>query len=178
VRVFYCQKKERSMLDTIKEKAIAPAYALLPASMRSREATALLLAIGLQESDFKYRRQIKGPARGFWQFELAGGFRGVQKHPSTARQAQLLADARGYARLTEAEQFSQLELDDVFAAGMARLLLWTDPKAMPELNRTDDAFEYYLRNWRPGAYTRGTPEQRADIRSRWLKNYARAMQHA
>lgn len=166
------------MLSNIKEKAIAPAYALLPANMRSREATVMLLAIGLQESAFKHRRQIKGPAKSFWQFELGGGFRGVQKHRSTEHHARMLADARGYARMTEGEQFSQMELDDVFGAGMARLLLWTDPKALPALNRPDDAFEYYLRNWRPGAYTRGTPEQRADIRSRWLRNYAQAMQHA
>lgn len=80
--------------------------------------------------------------------------------------------------MTELEQFSQLELDDVYAAGIARLLLWTDPKALPALNRPDDAFEYYLRNWRPGVYTRGTPEQRAEIRSRWLRNYGQAMQYA
>lgn len=165
-------------LTEIYEKAIRPAYALLPANQRSREATALLLAIGLQESAFKYRRQIKGPARGFWQFELGGGFRGVMQHRASADTACALSDARGYAHMTEAEQFTQLEFDDVFAAGIARLLLWTDPQALPALNSPDEAFEYYLRNWRPGAYTRGTPEQRAEIRSRWSKNYAQAMAHA
>lgn len=50
-------------LSEIYQKAIRPAYAELPASMRTREATVLLLAIGLQESAFRYRRQIKGPAR-------------------------------------------------------------------------------------------------------------------
>jgi len=89
-----------------------------------------------------------------------------------------LGDSRGYARQTEKELFSQLELDDVYAAGMARLLLWTDPKALPALNRPNDAFEYYLRTWRPGAYTRGTAEQRAEIRSRWGRAYGEAMQYA
>ena len=163
------------MLKDIADKVITPAYALLPANMRSREATVLLLAIGLQESAFKYRRQIKGPARSFWQFEFGGGFRGVQLHGSTAKHAEKLAFDRGYASLNPREQFDCMELDDVFAAGMARLLLWTDSKALPALDRPDDAFDYYLRNWRPGAYTRGTPEQRAEIRSRWLKNYALAM---
>ncbi len=162
-------------LGDVVEKAIRPAYALLPAGMRSREATVLLLAIGLQESAFKYRRQIKGPARGFWQFEAGGGFRGVLQHRATERHAAALLTERGYAGMTESEQFAQLETDDVFAAGIARLLLWTDPKALPALNRPDDAFEYYLRTWRPGAYTRGTAEQRAAIRSRWLSNYAQAM---
>lgn len=165
-------------LSDVIERAIRPAYALLPAGMRSREATVLLLAIGLQESEFKDRRQIKGPARGFWQFEFAGGFRGVLNHRSTAQHAMMLGDARGYARQTEAEQFSQLELDDVYAAGIARLLLWTDPKVLPALNQPDDAFDYYLRTWRPGAYTRGTTEQRAEIRARWNRAYGKAMQYA
>ena len=166
------------MLTNIVETSIRPAYALLPASMRSKEATAMLLAIGLQESAFKHRRQIKGPARGFWQFELGGGFRGVRTHRATAEYARMLADARGYTHMTESEQFGQLEVDDVFAAGIARLLLWSDPKALPALNRPDDAFDYYIRTWRPGAYARGTPEQRAEIRSRWLRNYAQALRYA
>lgn len=162
-------------LSDVIERAISPAYALLPASMRSREATVLLLSIGLQESAFLHRRQIKGPARGFWQFEAGGGFRGVLQHRSTERHAAALLVERGYGGMIEREQFDQLEHDDVLAAGMARLLLWTDPRALPALNRPDDAFEYYLRNWRPGAYTRGTPAQRADIRSRWGRAYAKAM---
>ncbi len=163
-------------LCDVVEKAIKPAYALLPASMRSREATVMLLAIGLQESAFKYRRQIKGPARGFWQFEAGGGFRGVLQHRSTERHAAALLVERGHGGMIEREQFDQLEHDDVLAAGMARLLLWTDPKALPALHNPDDAFDYYLRNWRPGAYTRGTAEQRAAIRSRWMKHYAAAVQ--
>lgn len=165
-------------LSDVIERAIKPAYALLPAGMRSREATVLLLAIGLQESSFQHRRQIKGPARGFWQFEFAGGFRGVLRHASSTQHAKHLLAERRYSGMTESEQFAQLETDDVFAAGVARLLLWTDPKALPALNRPDDAFEYYLRTWRPGAYTRGAAEQRAEIRSRWLRNYGQAMQHA
>lgn len=166
------------MLSDVVQRQIMPAYSLLPASMRSREATVLLLAIGLQESEFKHRRQIKGPARGFWQFEQGGGFRGVLRHAVTARHARQLLSDRGYSGMTEPEQFAQLEVDDVLAAGIARLLLWTDPKALPALNQPDGAFDYYLRGWRPGAYARGTAEQRAEIRSRWQRNYAQAMAHA
>lgn len=165
-------------LTDVIERVIRPAYALLPASMRSREATVLLLAIGLQESEFKHRRQIKGPARGFWQFELGGGFRGVLRHVSSAKHAKHLLTERRYSGMTESEQFAQLEIDDVFAAGIARLLLWTDPKALPALNRPNDAFEYYLRTWRPGAYTRGSAEQRTEIERRWRLNYAKAVAHA
>lgn len=163
-------------LSDVVEKALKPALALLPASMRSPEAVVMLLAIGLQESAFKRRRQIRGPARGFWQFEYGGGFKGVFSHRASKRYAEQLASERGAKTDNLRHAFDQLEHDDVFAAGIARLLLWTDPRALPALNRLDDAFEYYLRNWRPGAYTRGTPEQRAEIRSRWSRNYARAMQ--
>ena len=68
-------------LSDVVEKAIRPALAALPARMRSREAVVMLLAIGLQESLFKYRRQMaNGPARGFWQFEKMGGVAGVLQH--------------------------------------------------------------------------------------------------
>jgi len=156
-------------------KSINCALCVLPDHMDTPEARVMLIAIGLQESAFQHRRQIKGPARGFWQFELGGGFRGVLRHASSTKYAKHLLTERRYSGMTESEQFAQLETDDVLAAGMARLLLWTDPKALPALNRPDDAFEYYLRTWRPGAHTRGTAEQRAAIRSRWLSNYAQAM---
>jgi hypothetical protein len=43
---------------------IARTYAdVLPGRFASLEATVLLVAIGLQESRFKYRQQIGGPAR-------------------------------------------------------------------------------------------------------------------
>ena len=34
----------------------------------------------------------------------------------------------------------------------------------------------YLRNWRPGAYLRGTPSQRAEISARFLRNHAIALE--
>jgi len=57
-----------------------------------------------------------------------------------------------------------LETDDVFACGVARLLLWTDPRKLPAADDEDGAWEYYLRNWRPGK----------PHRDRWVKNHAAA----
>lgn len=55
-----------STLKLITTQAIEPALSLLPARMDSSRARAMLLAIGLQESRFEYRRQMNnGPARGF-----------------------------------------------------------------------------------------------------------------
>ena len=56
-------------LEQVMRDAVRPALALLPAAMNTPQARCMLLAIGLQESRFVHRRQIGGPARGFWQFE-------------------------------------------------------------------------------------------------------------
>ena len=165
-------------LSDVVEKAVKPAFALLPARMRSREAAVLLLAIGLQESLFKYRRQMgNGPARGFWQFEKMGGVAGVLQHRTTTVLAAEICRARGVA-VTADDVHAALEHDDVIAAAFARLLLWTDPKPLPALNDVEAAWQLYLRTWRPGAHTRGTAAQKAELRKKWGSYYAQAMQEA
>lgn len=136
-------------LDEITRRAIEPAYALLPARMCSKEATLMLLAIGLQESRFLHRRQIGGPARGFWQFERGGGVKGVLRFDGTLHTSRAVCAARG-VRPVAADVYPALEHDDVLAAAFARLLLWTDPAPLPALGATVRAWAYYRRNWRPG----------------------------
>ena len=61
-------------LRTVRRSMIDPALLLLPAKMESPQAVVMLLAIGLQESRFEYRRQMgNGPAKSFWQAEQGGG---------------------------------------------------------------------------------------------------------
>lgn len=136
--------------------AISEVLCLLPSKMRSREAQVMLIAIGLQESRFKYRRQLVGkpaqpvgPATGYWQFEKNGGVKGVLAHPSTSKVACNLCDVRGVAADPLAV-WDALQRDDVLAAGLARLLLWTDPKPLPRIGDADAAWALYLRTWRPG----------------------------
>ncbi len=163
-------------LSDVVEKAIKPAFALLPARMRSREAVVMLLAIGLQESLFKHRRQMgNGPARGLWQFERGGATAGVLQHRASSALAMDVCRVRSVAAAAR-DVHAKFETDDVLAAAFARLLLWTDPKALPALNDVDGAWQLYLRTWRPGAYTRGTPEYRAVLRKKWGGYYAQAMQ--
>jgi hypothetical protein len=148
-------------LSDIVRTAIAPAFALLPARYNTPEALTLLLAIGLQESRFEHRRQLGGgPARGFWQFELGsrasrGGVWGVYLHQATSGQLRLLCLARKCAFVPLAIYLA-LEHDDVLAAGVARLLLFTDPRPLPALGDAPGAWEYYLRTWRPGKPHRRT----------------------
>lgn len=69
-------------LVEVRDNLIPAAARLLPGVAFTPEAKVMLLAIGLQESRFEHRRQIKGPARGFWQFEAGGGTAGVLRQRS------------------------------------------------------------------------------------------------
>ncbi|WP_137972013.1 hypothetical protein [Pseudomonas sp. F(2018)] len=153
------------LLSEILQQAVEPAYQLLPAKMESQGATVLLLAIGLQESRFTHRRQIGGPARGFWQFERAGGVAGVLRHPSTRLQAVTVCDERDVPVVAE-QVYQRLEFDDVLAAAFARLLLFTDPAPLPKVGECGKAWDYYLRTWRPGRPHRKT----------WDTLYAQALE--
>jgi len=137
------------LLETIERTAVRPAFELL-AKPWTNEARVMMLTIGLQESQFKYRRQMnQGPATGFWQFENGGGVRGVMTHDASKLLAERLCKARGVA-FTRGDVWARLETDDVLAAGFARLLLLTDPKPLPPVLAMHMAWDYYERNWRPG----------------------------
>lgn len=176
-------------LKQIHRAAIVPALALLPARMNSKEALVMLYAIGLQESKFAHRRQMgNGPARGFWQFERNGGVAGVLRHKSSQIHALAVCKSRGLTDLKESElikghtpnsiverAYHALERDDVLAAVFARLLLWTDPQSLPTLGDVDRAFNLYIRTWRPGAYSRGNEQSRADLRTKFSRYYAQSL---
>ena len=128
---------------------LTPALALLPSRMDTPEARVMVHAICLQESRYAHRRQIRGPARGFAQFELGGGVSGVLRHKSSASLAQQVCIERGVEPKPKSV-YDRLDQDDVLALAFARLLLWTDPKPLPEIGDAEGALGYYLRNWRPG----------------------------
>lgn len=144
-------------LSEARQRAIAPALALLPAKMTSPAAEILLLSIGLQESALRHRQQIGGPARGYWMFEQ-DGVRGVLRCPASRDHALQVCEARG-AKPIGAAVHAALEHDDVLAAAFARLLLWTDPAPLPAVGEVGAAWELYLRTWRPGKPRRGTWDQ-------------------
>ena len=151
------------ILDAVTRTAINPALRMLPVKMDTPEARVMLLAVGLQESRFQYRYQkivgkpyIKGPARGYWQFEEGGGVKGVLNHGVSKQHAERVCMLKGII-LDQQFIWVNLETDDVLAAAFARLLLYTDPRALPALNADpDEAWDYYVRNWRPGKPHRGT----------------------
>lgn len=148
-------------------KKIEEALLILPKGMDSPEARVMLLAIGLQESRFTARRQLVGnppkpigPAKGFWQFELGtaasrGGVWGVFLHEASNKPLKQVAIKRGTAP-SPINIWNDIENDDVLAATVARLLLWTDPKALPKVGDSESAWQLYLRTWRPGKPHRAT----------------------
>ncbi len=151
------------------ENAVDPALALLDrvAGVRpSQEARVLLMAIAGQESAWQYRVQIGGPAHSFWQFEKSGGVHGVLHHPSSSANIRDVCADLGvscdettiYQRMAEPE-------GDVLPGCMARLLLWTDPAPLPAVGDVDHAWNFYERNWRPGApHPEGWPARYAIAR--------------
>jgi hypothetical protein len=146
------------MPEQILDKVIKPALDMLvPHGLpHTIPAKVMLYAIGLQESKLSHRYQViagggKGPARGLWQFEKGGGVKGVLGHKNSAGIAAIIAAER-IGSTDPAQIWEALEYDDILACVFARLLLWTDPKPLPGAGPAaeQDAWAYYLRNWRPG----------------------------
>lgn len=146
------------MLLTLHARIVPAAYDVLPPAMQSDRATAMLLAIALQESKCVHRYQLPrqpggkpGPARGFWQFEAGGAVKGVLTHPKTQPYARSAMVALCYSRsLTVNEIHALLEHNDVLAAVFARLNLWWLAGALPGRENPQEGWRQYLEAWRPG----------------------------
>lgn len=145
--------------------AVDPALHLLGLGMQSDRARAMLVAIALQESRIRHRRQVGGPARGFFQFEL-NGIRGVLNHPASQPHIHQVLQALSYSsvRWTPGDCHTAIEHNDVLAAAFARCLLWTLPDELPQRRQWTVGYDLYLQSWRPG---RPRPES-------WESNYREA----
>ncbi|EFH09428.1 hypothetical protein ACFFMP_08360 [Pseudoroseomonas cervicalis] len=135
-------------------------------------ARRMLLAIAIQESDLVHRYQMlpggaPGPARSWWQGEQTGGMIRVV----TASAVSQSIRSRGVAlcqaacvRPEAAAIWRAIEGHDLLAYGLARLLLLSDPQAIPETE--PGAWACYAdRLWRPGK----------PHRERWITSWAAAL---
>jgi hypothetical protein len=132
--------------------AVDPALTLLATHgvKSDNRARVLLMAIAGQESAWQYRKQVGGPAHSFWQFEKGGGVAGVLGHPASRDKIKAVCAELDVP--CEAEAVYQAMIDnDVLAASMARLLLFTDPAPLPEVGEVIAGWDYYEKLWRPGA---------------------------
>ncbi len=131
--------------------AIIPALARL--NMDSIEARRFMLAIALQESGLKHRRQVSadgsenGPASSFWQFEKNGGCKGVLTHRTTAPIMRQVCDDFN-VEPTALTLWEAMRYQDIVAACAARLLIFTLPTSLPKT--AADGWAQYLDAWRPG----------------------------
>jgi hypothetical protein len=138
--------------------AFGPVYkatcALLPATWDTPAAKAMLIAIAMQESRWDERRQIGGPARSFWQFELAG-IRGVLSHKASRPVIESVLARLDYD-VAPATSYTAIEHNDVLAFAYARCLLWTIPQALPGPGDAATGWAQYIEAWRPGKPHRHT----------------------
>jgi hypothetical protein len=116
--------------------------ALLPwGQVAEREV--LLVAIAIQESGLKHRRQIGGgPARSWWQIE-----------PDTAidtfQRCLPIRDVWEEFPLGD-ELLVELEHSEIRACAIAAGILRLTPGRLPAVGDEDAAWQYYLKAWRPG----------------------------
>lgn len=143
-------------MNDIHDLVITPGLVLLPINMDTPEARAMLMSIGMQESRFLYRKQIGGPAHGFYQFERNGGVAGVLRHKATRDTLLEILDRLKISNTTD-EVYRAIVYNDALATVLARLLLWTIPGPLPSLNsEPEESWKYYISGWRPGKPHRDT----------------------
>jgi hypothetical protein len=150
---------------------LVPAMELLPDEMDTPQARVQMLATGGQESGFATRRQYgDGPARGLWQFEQGtpaskGGIWGVYLFQSTAGILHDVCDAL-HIPFDAVSIYNNLETNDLLAACVARIMLYTDPKPLPDVTDVEGSWLTYLRIWKPG---KPRPQD-------WAGNHSRAVE--
>lgn len=134
---------------------IAPALAELEAHgiKDTAEARRFMLAIALQETSLRHRRQVvsggeeNGPAASFWQFEKGGGCKGVMTHARTAGIMRTICADYNVSPTPEG-LWEAMRYNDVVAAVAARLLIVTLPAKLPMSEVV--GWAQYLSGWRPG----------------------------
>lgn len=140
--------------DLIRE-SINPALQLLPPVMDSISARIQLCATAVQESRIEVRKQIKGPAVSFYQFEKIG-IQDVLERATSAQHAKKICDVFDVAPEVNAiYALMQKPEGDILASAFARLNYWNDRAPLPSHTapvsvREAAAWAYYIKVWRPG----------------------------
>lgn len=119
----------------------------------SPQAARLLLAIALQESGLKHRRQVvsggleNGPAVSFLQGEITGGLIDMLNRPSTSKYMKAICEAYNVTP-TPAGLWEAIRYQDIVAFAAGRLLVYTLPLKLPVTQ--DEGWTQYMRAWVPG----------------------------
>lgn len=111
------------------------------------EAAVLLLAIAIQESALRYRRQLgDGPARGLFQMEPGdlAMLSLVMKKNRELRSILPTQDPKTMWAILEDPE------NDKYGVFIARAALKTDVNPLPKLGDVDAAWDCYIKHWGPG----------------------------
>ncbi len=147
--------------ELLLKTAIIPALGMLDSKLDTPAARAMLIAIALQETGRRARRQMleardhwweskPGKGRGFWQFERDGATRGVMvRHAAAGAIVLPVIDALLYPRDPYAVHEALIH-NDVLACVLARALLYSVPDALPGPNDPEKGWVQYVSAWRPG----------------------------
>lgn len=134
-----------------------------------RERAVLLVAIAIQESKLKYRKQMPtGPARSFWQIEHPAALDCIRRCRPVE---EFWMDKLGFSPADFASSRSSgavaMQYSDLGACAVAAGILQLQPGRLPRVSNmhVDVAWFYYLKSWRPG-------KPRPDS---WAKAYSEAM---
>lgn len=130
-------------------RIVPAAFSVLPPVMDTANARAMVTAICLQESGLTHRRQVRGPARSYAQFEITG-VREVLTGRTTRAHAETALAALDCEGFSDIEALAAIEHNDMLAVVLSRLLLWGDPMQVPGKADEEGAWQMYLRRWRPG----------------------------
>lgn len=119
----------------------------------------LVVAVAGQESRWKDRRQIgitsyypqRVGARSYWQLESTWGGP-VAINDVIVKTPRQLASVCGALDIPVDEMalYEACAWNDTLACAMARLNLWQDPAPLPAAGDKEGAWQYYVRNWKPG----------------------------
>lgn len=144
---------------------------------QNERADQQLLTTAYQESGLTERIQRVngggfGPARGWWQFERIGVQDVVQRREAVLRGVCEVLDFE----FNTSNIYTMVAFNDTLACAVARLTLHLDKHPLPQVHDGDGGFDYYARNWRPGAFTRGSEAQQAALRAKWRGYWTRAQQ--
>jgi hypothetical protein len=95
-----------------------------------------------------------------WQFEKGGGIKGVLLHKRTGPLMNSFCAEIGIPNSATAPKgeyaadltaaWTETKFNDFLACAFARLLLFTDHRALPHHDDSLGGWDCYLRNWRPG----------------------------
>lgn len=119
----------------------------------SQQAARFLLAIAIQESGLKHRRQVvsggaeNGPAVSFLQGEITGGLIDMLNRPVTSKYMRAICEAYNVTP-TPAGLWEAIRYQDIVAFAAGRLLIYTLPSKLAVTEQ--EGWLQYMSAWRPG----------------------------